>query len=81
MRWLVISVGLSIVLTVVVNVVLRAFPDAGQRLARGLNASVSRAAHHARQDDRRVGVVIPWKAMVIGSVILTIVLNVLLRLG
>ena len=80
MRWLVISVGLSILLTVVVNAVLRAFPDAGRRLARGLDASAWRAAHEARQDDRRVRVVIPWKAMLIGSVILTIVLNVLLRL-
>jgi hypothetical protein len=78
-QWLVISLGLSFVLTVVVNVVLRAFPDAGRRAARSLEATIWHATD-PRQDDRRVRVVVPWKAMVVCSLVLTIVLNVVLRL-
>ena len=78
MRWLVISVGLSVILTVLLNVGLRAFPDAGRRLARSLTTFTSPGADDARTNDRRVRVFMPWKAMILGSLILTIVVNVVL---
>ena len=74
------SLGLSIVLTVLLNVVLRAFPDAGRRAARSLEASMWRPAVDPRRNDRRVRMLVPWKAMIIASLILTVVLNIALML-
>ena len=78
-QWLVVSIVLSIVLTVAVNVFPRRFPGAG----RGVADAVGRLADDAdrRAADRngsRVRVIVPWKAMLIGSIVLTIALNVLL---
>jgi hypothetical protein len=75
MRWLVISVGLSIVLTVLANLLVRAFPDGTRRVARRLEASAWPSAHDHRRDEQRVRVLVPWKAMIIGSVVLTVVVN------
>ena len=83
-QWLVVSIVLSIVLTVVVNVVLRLFPDAGTRLF----DSIARMAHDpaenraAQPGDRsRARVIVPWKLMLIGSIALTIALNVWLAIA
>lgn len=75
MRWLVISVGLSVILTVLLNDGLRAFPAAGQRAARRLATLTSPIADGARTNDRRVRVFIPWTAMILGSLILTILVS------
>ncbi len=77
MQWLVISVGLSVVLTVLLNVALRAFPGTARRLARSLTTVASSAQEHP-PNDRHVRVFVPWKAMVVGSLILTIVVNLVL---
>jgi hypothetical protein len=77
-RWLVISVGLSVILTVLLNVGLRAFPAIGHRLARSLTTITSPSADDARSNDRRVRVFLPWKAMILGSLTLTVVVNVVL---
>ena len=78
MRWLVISVGLSVILTVLLNVGLRAFPGAGDRVARSFTTFTSPSADDARTNDRSVRVFLPWKAMILGSLILTVVVNVVL---
>ena len=79
------SIVLSIVLTVVVNLVLWLFPG-GRRVADGFG----RLAHDADDADRRapgqradshVPRAAPWKAMLIGSIVLTVVLNLLLMLS
>ncbi|HWJ61202.1 MAG TPA: hypothetical protein VNS19_04460 [Acidimicrobiales bacterium] len=70
MNWLVASIVLSVVLTVVLNVALRAFPGAGERIDRKLT--------QVAEDHPDGGVIVPWKAMIIGSIILTIGLNVFL---
>jgi hypothetical protein len=88
-QWLVVSIVLSIALTVAVNVLLRLFPGAG----RGLSDALGRLAEDAdrrsaersdgsgvRSDGSRMRVIVPWKAMLIGSIVLTIALNVLLAL-
>jgi hypothetical protein len=77
-RWLLISIGLSVALTVLLNVGLRAFPDAGHCVARKLAKLTSSNADDARRNYRRVRVYVPWKAMILGSVILTIVVNLML---
>ncbi len=74
-RWLVVSLVLSAVLTVVLNVGLRAFPDAGHRVARGLARFASPNIDDARGQDRRVRVFVPWKAMILASVVLTVLVN------
>jgi uncharacterized membrane protein YoaK (UPF0700 family) len=77
-NWLVASLILSVVLTVVANVALRMFPNAGDRMARGIENMAAR--REDPDDDRNVRVIVPWKAMVIGSIVLTILLNVIIRL-
>jgi len=82
-QWLVVSVVLSIVLTVVVNLCLWLFPGAG----RGVADAVGRLAENADRrpteagNGSRVRVIVPWKLMLIGSVVLTVALNLLLVLA
>ena len=67
-------------LTVVVNLALRLFPGVG----RWMQESLQRLAEPPPNDEstsRRVRVIVPWKLMLIGSLVLTVVLNVLGRLG
>jgi hypothetical protein len=77
--WLATSIVLSVVLTVIVNLGLRAFPDAGRRAAERLD-EWALPADDDRPEDRRARVVVPWKAMLIGSLVLTLALNLLLRI-
>jgi hypothetical protein len=75
------SVVASIVLTAVINVALRIFPRSGRRLEEAL----SRAIEGTRPPDDeatspRVRVVFPWRLMLIGSLLLTVLLNLLLWL-
>jgi hypothetical protein len=61
------SLVASIVLTVVLNLVLFLFPDVARRISDRL-ARLGEDSGHAR-------VIFPWRAMLIGSLILTIVIN------
>ncbi len=75
------SLVLSVVLTVALNVVIRLFPDASDRAA---STSPRAAACRETATTDPAGsthVIVPWKAMLIGSLLLTIVLSLLLRLG
>ena len=78
MTWLGISIALSVLLTVVLNVGLRLFPDAGRRIARGMTQASFPTADEARPSNQRVRLWTPWKAMILGSLILTIVVNLVL---
>ena len=78
MSWLVLSIGLSLVLTVLLNVAVRVFPRARHRAARKVTNLAWPTADDARMRDRRVRVWVPWRAMILGSVMLTIVLNIAL---
>jgi len=74
MTWLVASVVLSVLLTVILNVGARLFPDAGRRTARRIDEST----WGRDPSDRRIRVWAPWKAMILASVLFTIVLNLVL---
>jgi len=78
MPWLAVSIVASVVLTVVLNVAIRVFPGAGRRVAQAVARLTLPSPEETRSGDRRVRVFIPWKAMIIGSVVLTIVVNVAL---
>jgi hypothetical protein len=87
-QWLVVSIVLSIVLTVVVNFVLWLFPGAGRRVADGFGRLAENADRwstkgdgaHVAEGGSHVRVFVPWKAMLIGSIVLTVAINVLLAL-
>jgi hypothetical protein len=75
-QWLAVSIVLSVMLTIVLNVARRAFPDLGARVGRRLaEFTAPKLDDPARRDDR-VRVIVPWKAMIVGSLILTILVNV-----
>jgi hypothetical protein len=76
--WLVISIVLSVILTVILNIGLRAFPQAGERAARGLEQMASRGSERGDGDDGRARVYVPWKAMLLVSLGLTLALNLLI---
>jgi len=81
-HWLVVSIVLSIVLTVAVNLVLWLFPGAGRSVGDGLNRLAEGADRSAPdRGDSRVRVFVPWKAMLVGSIVLTVVLNLWLALS
>ena len=77
MKWLAVSV----VLTVLLNAAIRLWPGAGQRSAAWFVDWANRQ-QSATPDGGpgRVRVIAPWKAMLIGSVVLTVLLNVMIRL-
>ena len=74
------SIVASIVLTVVLNLVLWMFPGAGQRLGEAVTRLVERSDNQDGAETGRVRFYFPWKAMLIGSIALTIAINVLLLL-
>ena len=75
MHWLVVSVVLSVALTLLLNVGLRLFPRVGRRVERGVTDYGA-----GEQPPRRVRVLVPWKAMVVASIALTVLLNLVLWL-
>lgn len=82
MQWLLVSIVLSVVLTVVLNVGARAFPGADERLGSRFDGQ-RRLAESEAFDDRRVRVRVfaPWKAMLVGSLLLTVLVNAVLWLS
>ncbi len=81
-QWLVVSIVASVVLTVVLNLALRLFPGAGRWIGERIDRAVERRAPPPDDPDRpRVRVIVPWRLMIVGSLALTLLLNLLLRLG
>ena len=78
MNWLVLSVVLSVVLTVGLNLAVRAFPKGPRRLQARADSWLA-----PYSDDRspRVREFFPWKAMLIGSVALTLLVNLIAALA
>jgi len=79
-NWLLASIVLSIGLTLVLNLLLRLWPGAGRGGDRLVDWAERQQPETRGGDGRRVQVVAPWKAMLLGSIVLTVALNVLLRL-
>lgn len=75
MNWIVLSIVASVVLTVVLNLAIRLFPGAADRSARRVDEWAVR-----QSSDAGVRVIAPWKAMLIGSLVLTVGLNLLIWL-
>lgn len=80
MRWLLSSLILSVILTVVVNLAIRAWPRPVERGAQRIDRWATESQRPTGRDDGRVRVIVPWKAMLVGSLVLTFILNVGLRI-
>ena len=70
-NWLLTSLILSVGLTVVLNALPRLFPGARARMEDKLTQQMQPTG----PDGRRVRVIFPWKLMLIGSIVLTVLLN------
>jgi hypothetical protein len=79
-NWLVLSIVASVVLTVVLNLAIRLFPWPAERGARRVDAWAERQAAARELGEARTQVIVPWRAMLIGSLVLTVGLNLLLWL-
>lgn len=86
-QWLWFSLVASVVLTVLLNVAIRLWPGGAERSARRLDDWAQRQATPPSDgrpggvDEPGVRVIVPWKAMLLASVVLTVLLNVVLRLA
>jgi hypothetical protein len=76
--FIIYSVVASIVLTVALNILPLLFPSAATKLQKKMEENVKRAIEQDEDADRpRVKVFFPWKAMLIASIILTVVVNIM----
>ena len=68
----------SIVLTIIMNVLPLLFPNAAAKMQRKIEENARRAIEQHEDDNQpSVKVFFPWKAMLIGSVVLTVLVNLI----
>ena len=68
----------SIVLTIIMNVLPLLFPNAATKMQRKIEENARRAIEQHEDDNQpSVKVFFPWKAMLIGSVVLTVLVNLI----
>ncbi len=68
----------SIVLTIIMNVLPLLFPNAAAKMQRKIEKNARRAIEQHEDDNQpSVKVFFPWKAMLIGSVVLTVLVNLI----
>jgi hypothetical protein len=81
-NFIIYSVVASIVLTVVLNVLPLIFPNAADTLQKRIEENAKHAIEQHEDATRpRVKVFFPWKAMLIGSIVLTVLVNVIWALA
>lgn len=70
------SIIASVLLTIVLNILPLLFPDSAAKLQKKLEDNARRAIEQHEDVDRpRVSIFFPWKAMLIGSILLTVLVN------
>ncbi len=77
MQWLLLSVVLSLVLTVALNIVVRLFPGGPRRAMNWFDHWSARQSDEPTTSQGRVRVFVPWKTMIAVSIVLTVAINVL----
>jgi hypothetical protein len=77
-QWFVVSVVLSLVLTLALNILVRLFPGGARRATNWFDDLGAPRAQARTRSRSGVRVIVPWKAMVAVSIALTVVINVLL---
>lgn len=78
MQWLLLSVVLSLVLTLALNIVVRLFPGSARRAVNWFDDPSTQHADEPTTSRSGVRVVVPWKTMIAVSIVLTVAINVLL---
>ena len=77
-NFLITSIVGSIILTVLLNLLPLLFPNAATKVQRQLEENARRMIEQHEDDNQpRVKVFFPWKGMLIGSVVLTILVNLI----
>jgi hypothetical protein len=75
-NFLLISIIGSIALTILVNLLPILFPNTAAKIQRKIKENAKRAIEQHEDDGQpRVKVFFPWKAMLIGSIVLTVLIN------
>lgn len=68
----------SVVLTVLLNVLPLLFPNASDKLQRKIEENARKSIDQHQDDNQpKVKVFFPWKAMLIGSLVLTVLVNLI----
>jgi hypothetical protein len=79
-NWLIVSIVGSFVLTVLLNVLPMLFPKTARRAQERMIEEIQKQ-HDWEDDAARPGplvkVFFPWKAMLIGSLVLTVLINLI----
>ncbi len=77
-NFLIYSIIGSIVLTIIMNVLPLLFPNAAAKMQRKIEENARRSIEQ-HEDDKQpsVKVFFPWKAMLAGSIILTVLVNII----
>ena len=77
-NFIIYSIVASIVLTVILNVLPLLFPNAAAKLQKSIEENAKQAiAQHEDNNQPRVNVFFPWKVMLIGSIVLTVLVNII----
>ena len=77
-NFIIYSVIASLVLTAVLNILPLLFPDAAAKVQKRIEENARHAIEQHEDAARpRVKVFFPWKAMLIGSIVLTILVNLI----
>ncbi|MEE9304322.1 MAG: hypothetical protein V3U84_11130 [Thiotrichaceae bacterium] len=72
------SIIASVVLTILLNVLPLLFPNSAAKLQQKLEKNARQAIEqHEDAGQPRVKVFFPWKAMIIGSIVLTVLVNLI----
>ena len=77
-NFIVYSIVTSLVLTAVLNILPLLFPNAAAKVQKKIEENARHAIEQHEDATRpRVKVFFPWKAMLIGSIVLTVLVNVI----
>lgn len=77
-NFIVYSVIGSIILTAALNILPLLFPNAATKMQKKIEENARRAIEQHEDSNRpRVKVFFPWKAMLIGSIVLTVLVNLI----
>ncbi len=76
-NFIVYSIAASIILTVILNALPLLFPNAATKIQKKIEENARQAIEQHEDTNRpRVKVFFPWKVMLIGSILLTVLINV-----
>ncbi len=77
-NFIIYSIVASVVLTVILNILPLLFPNAAAKVQKKIEENARHAIEQHEDATRpRVKVFFPWKAMLIGSIILTVLVNLI----